>query len=43
MIQDIIGLDDSARINLPGTSSENNWSWKLVSFKEFGDGPFIHF
>jgi len=43
MLQDIIGLDDSARINFPGTSSENNWSWKLVSFKEFGDEPFIHF
>lgn len=42
MLQDIIGLDDSARINLPGTDSENNWSWKLVKFP-FGDGSFIPF
>ncbi len=33
-VQDILGLDDSARINVPGTDSENNWSWKLKDFKE---------
>ena len=31
-VQDILGLDDEARINLPGTLSENNWSWKLKDF-----------
>ncbi len=34
-VQDILGLDDSARINFPGTISENNWSWKLTSFDDF--------
>jgi len=27
-IQDILGLDDSSRINIPGTT-ENNWKWKI--------------
>jgi len=27
-IQDVLGLDENARMNVPGTSSEN-WSWKL--------------
>ena len=27
-IQDILSLDDSCRLNIPGTS-ENNWKWKL--------------
>ncbi len=34
-IQDILGLDNSARINTPGTDSEMNWSWKLLDFKDF--------
>lgn len=34
-VQDILGLDDSARINFPGTISENNWSWKLTNFDDF--------
>ena len=34
-VQDILGLDDSARINVPGTESNKNWSWKLVSFDDF--------
>ncbi len=34
-VQDILGLDDSARINFPGTISESNWSWKLTSFDDF--------
>ena len=33
--QDIIGLDDSARTNMPGTESELNWSWKLIDFNDF--------
>ena len=27
-IQDILSLDDSSRLNTPGTIT-NNWSWKL--------------
>ena len=35
MVQDILGLDESSRINVPGTESDNNWSWKLVDFEDF--------
>ena len=35
MAQDILGLDDNYRTNLPGTNSKNNWSWKLVNFDDF--------
>ena len=34
-IQDVLGLDDSARINFPGTLSKDNWSWKLIDFNDF--------
>ena len=34
-VQDILGLDDNARINVPGTKSEKNWTWKLVNFDDF--------
>ena len=34
-VQDILGLDDSARMNLPGTNIPENWSWKLIDFKDF--------
>ena len=34
-VQDILGLDDSSRINLPGVNLEKNWSWKLVDFNNF--------
>ena len=27
-IQDILSLDDSSRLNIPGTT-KNNWKWKL--------------
>ena len=30
--QDLIGLDDSARINYPGTIGDPNWTFKLKSF-----------
>ena len=33
-VQDILGLDDSSRMNVPGTSSKNNWSWKLIDFED---------
>ena len=34
-VQDILGLDDSARINIPGVEIEENWSWKLRDFNDF--------
>lgn len=34
-VQDILGLDDSARINVPGAEMDENWSWKLVDFYDF--------
>ena len=34
-VQDILGLDDSARINMPGVEKDDNWSWKLIDFNEF--------
>ena len=34
-VQDILGLDDSGRINVPGTKSDKNWSWKLIDFNDF--------
>ena len=32
-LQDLLGLDDSARLNWPGTVGDPNWTWKLVDFK----------
>lgn len=32
-VQDILGLDETARINIPGTISDDNWSWKLKDFE----------
>lgn len=34
-VQDILGLDDSARINIPGVNIIENWSWKLRDFNDF--------
>lgn len=34
-IQDIMGLKGNARINTPGTVSDENWTWKLKDFKIF--------
>ena len=34
-VQDILGLDDSARINIPGINILENWSWKLENFDDF--------
>ena len=31
-LQDILALDDSARINVPGTIGSPNWEWKLENF-----------
>lgn len=33
-VQDILGLDDSSRMNTPGTESKDNWSWKLKDFND---------
>ena len=29
-LQDLLKLDDRARLNLPGTIGEPNWCWKLA-------------
>ena len=34
-VQDILGVDDSARLNLPGVDIKENWSWKLIDFNDF--------
>lgn len=34
-VQDILGLDDESRINIPGSDSSKNWSWKLIDFEDF--------
>ncbi|MBQ7104396.1 MAG: 4-alpha-glucanotransferase [Bacilli bacterium] len=34
-VQDIIGLDENSRVNLPGTVDNSNWSWQLKNFEEF--------
>lgn len=34
-VQDVIGLGEEGRINLPGCSSDDNWSWHLKDFSEF--------
>ena len=34
-VQDILGLDETARINIPGHELEGNWSWEMIDFIEF--------
>ena len=34
-VQEVLGLDDGARTNMPGTDTEQNWTWKLIDFKDF--------
>ncbi|BBF43959.1 4-alpha-glucanotransferase [Lachnospiraceae bacterium KM106-2] len=34
-MQDFLNLDDSGRINVPGTLGSPNWEWKLDSFSKF--------
>ena len=31
-VQDILGLDENSRINLPGHEYEDNWAFKLKDF-----------
>lgn len=33
-VQDIIGLDENSRINLPGHEFDDNWSWQLLDFND---------
>lgn len=33
-VQDIIGLDEKARISRPEEDTDNNWKWKLLNFEE---------
>lgn len=33
--QDVLNLDDSSRINLPGVEKTENWSWEMIDFNEF--------
>lgn len=34
-VQDVLGLDESSRLNMPGINSKDNWSWKLINFEDF--------
>jgi len=34
-LQDILGLGSKARINVPGVIDDINWTWRLISLKEF--------
>ena len=35
MVQDVLGLDETARMNMPGTVNNKKWYWKLKDFKDF--------
>ena len=34
-MQDILSLGEETRMNNPGTASDKNWSWKMVSLEPF--------
>jgi 4-alpha-glucanotransferase len=34
-MQDVLQLDDSARMNVPGTIGSPNWTWKMSNFRLF--------
>jgi 4-alpha-glucanotransferase len=41
-IQDYLGLDKDARMNLPGTLGSPNWEFKLRDFRDFEETiPYI--
>ena len=40
-VQDILGLDESSRLNAPGTVGSPNWEWKLADFS--GLKQEVHF
>ena len=29
-MQDVLGLDEKARMNLPGSTAKSNWAWRLA-------------
>jgi 4-alpha-glucanotransferase len=35
--QDLLGLDDSARMNVPGTIGSPNWQWQMVDSAQWQD------
>jgi 4-alpha-glucanotransferase len=34
-MQDVLSLDDEARMNTPGTIGTPNWEWKMINFDSF--------
>jgi 4-alpha-glucanotransferase len=34
-MQDLLSMNDDARMNVPGTIGSPNWEWKLKNFTEF--------
>jgi 4-alpha-glucanotransferase len=34
-MQDLLSMDDQARMNVPGTIGSPNWEWKLKDFNDF--------
>jgi len=36
-MQDVLGLDDRARMNTPGTIGAPNWIWKMTSLRPFSE------
>lgn len=36
-LQDFLGLDDSSRINSPGTIGTQNWTWRIDSLEDFAE------
>ena len=34
-MQDVLSLDDRARMNTPGTIGSPNWEWKMINFDGF--------
>lgn len=42
-MQDVLSLDDKARMNVPGTIGSPNWEWKMKSFESFDQQlPKLH-
>lgn len=41
-VMDLLGLDDSARLNSPGTVGSPNWEWRLTDWKKLRSRiPFV--
>ena len=41
-MQDLLELDESARMNYPSTCNDKNWSWRLEK-DQFGQYPLSRF